>query len=213
VVPGCLPVRGADGAAAVARLAAAFALGYVAGAFPSADLASHVATRAQYRDLRAEGSGNPGALNAARVLGWRWGAGVLATDMAKGAVAAQVGRGIGGGVGAYTAATAAIAGHVAPPRRGRGGKGVATSAGACVAVFPAYFPIDAGVAALSAVSSSRASTATRISCAAWVAASVLWWRRQLPNAWGPRPTVALPMFAAASSLMILWRVGWREAPR
>ena len=186
-------------------------LGYAVGAFPSADLAARIATRERHHDLHAEGSGNPGALNAAQVLGWRWGIGVLAADMGKGALAALGGRAIGGDPGAYAGAAAAIAGHVAPPRKGmRGGKGVATSAGACLAVFPAYFPIDAAVAALSAVTSQRASSAIRISCAAWVGASLVWWRRQLPNAWGPKPSVALPAFAAAGSLMILARVGWRR---
>ena len=113
------------------RVLAATAMGYVLGSFPSADLAGRLASRGVPRDLRAEGSGNPGALNAAQVLGTRWGVAVLAADIGKGAAAGRLGRSIGGDLGAYSAATAAIAGHVAPPwSKFRGGKGIATSAGA-----------------------------------------------------------------------------------
>jgi hypothetical protein len=34
---------------------------------------------------------------------------------------------------------------------------------------------------------------------------VLWWRTGWPNLWGPRPTVALPLAAGASSAIILYR--------
>ena len=190
---------------------AASAIGYALGAFPSAEVAAKAAARDRQVDVRQEGSGNPGALNAARLLGWGWGLAVLAADMGKGALAGAAGRAIGGDVGAYAAATAAIAGHVAPPQRGfRGGKGVATSAGACLVVFPAYFPIDTAVAALSAITSRDSSSAIRISCAAWTAAAIVWWRRQWSNAWGPQPTIALPLFAAAGSWMIQSRAGWRK---
>jgi glycerol-3-phosphate acyltransferase PlsY len=193
------------------RTVSACALGYAAGAFPSADLAARLAAHDEVRDLRREGTGNPGALNAGQLLGWYWGLGVLVTDMSKGAAAAIAGRWVGGDVGAYAAAASAIAGHVAPPRRGlRGGKGVATSAGTCLAVFPAYFPIDAGVAVLSAARSRDSSSTIRWCCAAWTAAAVLWWQRSWPNAWGPKPSAALPAFAAAGSFIILSRIGWRN---
>jgi glycerol-3-phosphate acyltransferase PlsY len=124
--------------------------------------------------------------------------------MAKGAAAGFIGRAIVEPAGAYAAATAAIAGHIVPVwSRGRGGKGVATSAGACAAVFPAYFPIDAAIAATAAVSACNAERAIWISSAAWVAAALVWWRRRLPNAWGPTPTAGLPLFALAGAAMIL----------
>ncbi len=175
-------------------------------------MAGHLASPADPRDLRHEGSGNPGALNAAGVLGWRWGLAVLGADVGKGAVAGIFGRVIGGDHGGYAAATTAIAGHILPPwSRFRGGKGVATSAGACLAVFPAYFPVDACVAAMSSITSRDTTTTIRWSCAAWTAAALLWWRRALPNAWGPAPGPALPAFAAASSLLILARVALRSS--
>ena len=183
----------------------AVAIGYLAGSIPSADVASRVATRGRV-DLHQAGSGNPGALNAAQVLGRGWGLTVLAADVGKGAVAGALGRAVGGDTGAYVAATAAIAGHIAPPWSGfRGGKGVATSAGACLAVFPAYFPIDMAVAGTTAYRSRHAARAVRVACAIWTGSALLWWRARLPNLWGPEPGPGLVAFAVAGSTMILWR--------
>lgn len=197
-----------------ARVAAAAAAGYLFGSLPSADLAGRLANPSDPRDLRTEGSGNPGGLNAAQVLGWGWGLSVIGADIAKGAAAAALGRAIGGELGAYSAATSSIAGHVAPPWSNfRGGKGIATSAGACLAVFPAYFPFDLGVAAMSAAASRNTTSATRWSCAAWTAAAVVWWRCKLPNAWGPAPGPGLPAFAAIGSAIILVRVGMQGRSR
>ena len=190
-------------AAGVLAVPIAGVVGYLAGTFPSATLASRLASGGTV-DLRTAGSGNPGALNAAQQLGSAWGAGVLVADAAKGYVGAVVGRLLAGDAGAYLAATAAIGGHIVPVWSNfRGGKGVATSAGACLAVFPAYFPIDAAVAAAGAVGTRNPELATRVSAMAWTFSALLWWRFRWSNAWGPRPTVGLPMFAAASSAMIL----------
>ncbi len=184
------------------RLVAAL-LGYLLGTFPSADLASRVATRGEV-DLRDEGSGNPGATNAASVLGTGWGAAVLAADVGKGALAGLVGRGIAGDSGAYLAATASIAGHCWPVWNGfQGGKGVATSGGTCLVVFPAYTPVDATVAVLSVVSTRQAETAMWITAPVWVAASIVWWRRGISNWWGPKPTIGLVGFSAAGCAMVL----------
>ncbi len=194
-----------------ARAVVAVGVGYLLGTTPSADIATRLA-RSAVTDLRTTGSGNPGATNAAAVLGARWGFAVLAADMAKGAAAGVAGRVIAGPAGAYSAATASIGGHIMPVwSGGRGGKGVATSAGACAAVFPAYFPIDAAVAVLGALRSRNAEQTTRWSCAAWVAAGIVWWRLRLPNGWGPPPTAGLPWFAAVSSAMILTK--FRRARR
>lgn len=179
------------------------ASGYLLGSFPSADLASRVARRGEV-DLHKAGTANPGAANAAAELGDRWGLVVLALDVAKGAAAGVAGRAIGGDDGAYFAAAASIAGHIAPPwNRFRGGKGVATSAGACLAVFPVYFPLDAAITVLSASRVRNAERTVQLASAAWIGAAFVWWRFQLPNAWGPAPTRGLPAFAAVGAGMIL----------
>ncbi len=178
-------------------------VGYFAGTVPSASVASRLASGGAV-DLRTAGSGNPGALNAAQQLGTAWGVGVLVADAGKGFIGALAGRRIAGPTGAYLAATMSIAGHVAPVwTRFRGGKGVATSAGACLAVFPAYFPIDAAVAAAGAIGTRSPETTVRISSLAWTVSAFLWWRKRWPNAWGPPSTAGLPAFAATGSAIIL----------
>jgi acyl phosphate:glycerol-3-phosphate acyltransferase len=163
-------------------LCAAAAVGYAAGLFPSAALAARAASGGQV-DLRTSGSGNPGGANAAAVLGRRWGVAVIA-------------------------AVAAVLGHCYPvTHRFRGGKGVATGVGQCLATLPACMPIDLGVAATVAAGPwrQRALPATLVASGTWVAAGVLWWRRQLPNAWGGPVTVRHPVAAAASSAIIATR--------
>jgi glycerol-3-phosphate acyltransferase PlsY len=197
-----------------AGVIAASAVGYLCGTLPSADLAARLATRTSTDriDLRNAGSGNPGATNAAKVLGTGWGIAVLLADIAKGFAAGMIGGALGGDAGAYLAATLSIAGHILPVwSRFRGGKGVATSAGACLAVFPAYFPIDLLVAALGAVAARRAERATQLSGAAWITASVVWWRADLANGWGPEPSFGLVAFAAVSSAMILTKFALARA--
>jgi len=197
-----------SGAMPGGRLAAAAALGYLAGTIPSADLAARVATRGDV-DLRSTGSGNPGAANAIKVLGAKWGYAVMAADIGKGVAASSLGRRLAGGDGAHVGGVAAVVGHCWPVWNGfRGGKGVATSVGQCLVTFPAWSVADLGVAAVTAASprwKQRAFAATVTSSIAWVLASVLWWRKRLPNGWGPEPTASLPLAAAASSAVILQR--------
>lgn len=190
------------------RLVFAAAGGYLLGSLPSADVASRVTTGGSV-DLRASGTGNPGGMNARRVLGHRIGAAVIAADVAKGAAACGWGRRRAGDVGAHVAGAAAVAGHCYPLWSGfRGGKGVATSFGQCVYTFPAYAPVDVVLAlAVARVPGVRrpALASVAVSSIAWLFASVAWWRRGLPNLWGPRPTAALPLANAASVLIIASR--------
>ncbi len=189
----------------------AAAVGYLLGTIPSAGVVAWLATRGEI-NLREAGSGNPGAINAIKMLGARWGLVVLAADIAKGAVAVVLGRLIGDDPGAYAAATAAIAGHIFPVwSRFRGGKGVATSAGACLAAFPAYFPIDLIVAGASALRSRRADIGTQVAAVIWIVAAAIWWAFDLPNLWGPDPSVGLLLFALIGSAMILYK--FRAAAR
>ena len=107
-----------------------------------------------------------------------------------------------------------MAGHIAPPWSDfRGGKGVATSAGACLAAFPVYFPIDAAVALAGASRAQRAERATQFSCGVWIAATVVWWWRRLPHAWGVRPGPALTSFATVTSAMILTKFRAGQRPK
>lgn len=90
-------------------------------------------------DLRAEGSGNPGATNVGRVLGKRTGRVVLALDLAKGALPSALALTAFGPDAPWTSASgvAAVAGHCFPIwHRLRGGKGAATAAGVMLVLAP-----------------------------------------------------------------------------
>jgi glycerol-3-phosphate acyltransferase PlsY len=185
-------------------------VGYLAGTFPTADLVTKYAARSNGREavaLREVGTGNPGTLNAAKVLGWKWGAVVLAGDAFKGALASLAGRALAGDTGTYAAGSGAVVGHCAPVWNGfRGGKGVATSAGTAIVCFPVYVPIDVSLAAGTlALSRGRAGTATYVASAVFVAAAIYWWLRGKGNAWGPKPTVGLPLYALSTSAIIAYR--------
>lgn len=89
------------------------------------------------KDVTTTGSGNPGATNAGRVLGPRWGIVVGLLDMLKGLVPALLAGHWLGAPAAYAVGVAAVLGHVwSPFLRGRGGKGVATTFGALLGVHP-----------------------------------------------------------------------------
>lgn len=107
-------------------------LAWLLGTFPSAVLVA----RAHGRDITAEGSGNPGASNVSRLLGWKAGLLVLVLDFAKGAIAAGVGMAVAGRGAAFILGVAAVVGHTLPLYR-KGGKGVATAGGALVVLYPA----------------------------------------------------------------------------
>lgn len=120
----------------VLLFAAAVVAGYLTG---SLSPAAFLATRAGV-DLRTAGSGNPGATNVGRVLGRRTGVGVGLFDMAKGALPAA-GFGLFSPSAGLLAGLAAVLGHVTSPfLRGRGGKGVATAAGAVLGSHPLWAP-------------------------------------------------------------------------
>ncbi|MGH9155558.1 MAG: glycerol-3-phosphate acyltransferase [Acidimicrobiales bacterium] len=188
-----------------ATTTAAAIVGYAIGSIPAADSVARLASGGQ-TDLREAGTGNPGAVNAIHVLGWGWGWSILVIDTLKGVVACDAGSRIAGPAGAHLAGTAAVVGHCFPVwKRFRGGKGVAVSLGQCLATFPAYLPVDLGVAWAVGKWKGRAFPGTAAACATWVTAGLLWWRKGWPNLWGPEPGPALPLAAAASSAVILYR--------
>jgi acyl phosphate:glycerol-3-phosphate acyltransferase len=118
---------------AVILVACLVPVAYLVGTFPSAGLVA----RTQGRDVLHEGSGNPGASNVFRLLGWKAGLVVLLLDLGKGAGAAGVGAAIDGHRGAFILGVAAVIGHVFPvTRRFKGGRGVATAAGVMAVIFP-----------------------------------------------------------------------------
>jgi acyl phosphate:glycerol-3-phosphate acyltransferase len=117
-------------------------IAYVLGTFPSAILVA----RAGGIDIATFGSGNPGASNVTRALGWRKGVWVYVLDAGKGAIAAGLGLALDGRPLAYWCGAAAIVGHMFPVfRQFRGGKGVATGSGVLLVVQPILAPLAVGL--------------------------------------------------------------------
>lgn len=143
----------------VGRLAVPAALGFVLGSLPVADFVS-----ARHGvDLRAVGDRNPGYWNARQSIGREPARAVLAGDVAKGAVAAMIGRAVGGPLGAVVGGGAAMAGHAWPLFAGfRGGRAVATFAGAATVLSPrsAAGAVGAGVVGWRVSSSGAAGVRT-----------------------------------------------------
>lgn len=110
---------------------------YLLGAVPTSYLAGRVFRRI---DLRDHGSRNLGATNLYRVLGWRFAIPVGLFDVAKGLVPVLVfaPRVSSSQVFALVCGLAAVLGHAFSIFVGfKGGKGVATAAGAMLGLFPA----------------------------------------------------------------------------
>lgn len=89
-------------------------------------------------DIRTTGSGNIGATNVSRTLGWKVGVLTLLGDCLKGFLPVLVAQRIGLGEGGVAlVAFAAFAGHVYTIFLGfKGGKGVATALGVFLAISP-----------------------------------------------------------------------------
>ena len=89
-------------------------------------------------DIRSQGSGNAGTTNMLRVLGRRMALFTFIGDMLKGIIAVFIGKWlIGGELGGLLGVVGAVLGHYYPLYFGfKGGKGIATSFGSLLFVFP-----------------------------------------------------------------------------
>ncbi len=142
---------------AVGWILALVPVAYLLGTFPSASLVA----RQHGVDVTKEGSGNPGASNVVRLLGWKAGALVLVLDAAKGAIAAAAGLAIDGHQGAWILGVAAVLGHIFPVwSKFKGGRGVATGAGVFLVVYPGVTLVLALVWILIARGLHKASVAS-----------------------------------------------------
>jgi glycerol-3-phosphate acyltransferase PlsY len=123
-------------------LAAVLISSYLLGSIPF----GYLAGRLGGIDIRESGSGNVGATNVVRVLGKGYGYPVFALDVLKGFGAVKISMLIAPGrppdwnspeIFGILAAMSSVLGHLYPPwLKFKGGKGVATSAGALLALTP-----------------------------------------------------------------------------
>ena len=190
------------------ELALYLILSYLLGAFPTSVVLGRLFWST---DIRRHGSGNAGATNAWRVLGWKAGFPVLFIDLGKGALAAGVvarlplgAVPVDQGTLAVLCGVAAVLGHVFPIyTRFRGGKGVATAAGMLAVVAPIPVGMAVGVFFLLLFSFGRVSLGSLL--AAWtVPLSVLF----LPHVLHVRFPVAV--IALAFTLAVLITVTHRS---
>lgn len=133
---------------------------YFVGTLPSAIIVA----RSKGIDITAIGSGNPGASNVARALGWKYGSIVLVLDGLKGALPSLAGVLADSSPAAYLFGASAILGHIFPvTRKFKGGKGIATGAGM---LLPLHLFMLLGTAALWVVllkTTKKASIASIVS--------------------------------------------------
>ena len=145
---------------------------YLMGSIPFAQLLS----KRRGIDLRRVGSGNVGATNVLRTLGVRPAVLAMMLDAVKGTLAVLVAQRLTNGVAApVMAGLASMIGHVYPVwLRFRGGKGVATAAGAFAVLAPVAAAVAAGAFLLTVALTrfiSVGSMVAALALAGWAIAS------------------------------------------
>lgn len=149
----------------------------------------------RHADIRTLGSKNTGMTNVWRNFGWRFGVSTLLLDVAKGALPAIAALHWSGPLTASIAGIVAMLGHGYPVLLGfGGGKGVATGAGAALALFPAGVGIAALAWAIVFLSLRYVSVASLVAAAAFLVAAVA-----LGRAW---PVI---VFAALAFVFVTYR--------
>ncbi|MGH8914289.1 MAG: glycerol-3-phosphate acyltransferase [Acidimicrobiia bacterium] len=187
----------------------ALLVGYLIGSVPTALWLG----RLWGVDLRAGGTGNPGANNARRLGGLRLALLVLVVEMAKGIGAVAAGFAIGDDAAAVGAALGAIAGNVYNVWMGfRGGKGLGITSGVLVAAWPAMFPVALLVLALAAALTRSTGKGTLITLVALVAGALVWREIDRGGPWGVDVS-SQPLLLAVGIGALLFRKHWADATR
>jgi acyl phosphate:glycerol-3-phosphate acyltransferase len=139
--------------------------GYLIGSIPWGYLLSRLLTGV---DIRTVGSGNLGAANVWRILGFKAGLAVALLDVGKGFAAALLGLWLSGELVGLLAGIAAMVGHWRPLFMGlaRGGKMVATTGGVALALAPIACIAVAGVWIASFLVTRYTSVASMLAAAA-----------------------------------------------
>ena len=205
--------------AETAQLIGLIAVSYLCAAIPFALLIG----KAKGVDIRRHGSGNIGATNAWRVLGRPYGLAVFALDFLKGFLPVLIAgsmlhnpdapwanseAGINLHLMWVLVAAACVLGHVFPIYlKFRGGKGVATSLGVLIAIYP-YFTMAALIAFVLwvvvtyatrfvSLGSVTAAIAFPITFAIVAAAKT--------EDWAGQPLWPLHVFAIIMAVLVVWR--------
>ncbi len=139
--------------------------GYVLGSIPSGYWLPRLLTGT---DIRKVGSGNTGAANVWRTVGFKVGLAVALLDIGKGFAAALLGLVVEGELAGLLAGMGATAGHYRPLFMGfrRGGKIVATTGGVALALAPLAALATVGVWIVAFLASRYTSVASMSSALA-----------------------------------------------
>jgi glycerol-3-phosphate acyltransferase PlsY len=186
-----------------ARVVIAVAFGYFLAGIPFGVI---VARKLYDVDITVLGSGNTGATNVFRSLGWRPALVVAVLDVAKGAVPALVARFLlpdptwsmnARDLFVIAAGGAAMAGHMFSPYfRFRGGKGVATAAGGILVLMPEAAAVLVGIFVVLVLTVRIVSVASILSALSFPGVIWVLYRGQ------DRPV--LFGFAVVAIVMIVW---------
>ena len=119
----------------VMKLLLTLVIGYLLGSISTGVILSRAFG---HKDIRSQGSGNSGTTNMLRVMGKKFALLTFAGDLLKGITAVLIGKALlGTQAGEIVGAFGAILGHNFPLYFGfKGGKGIATSFGCLLIVFP-----------------------------------------------------------------------------
>lgn len=172
-------------------------IGYAIG---SAPISYGIVRATRGVDLRREGSGNVGATNVYRTSGAPIAVAVLLVDLAKGVVSVLVAS---SGEPAIVAGIAAVVGHIYPVWLGfRGGKGVATAAGAFAVLTPGATAIAALVFVALVAVTRYVSLGSLVAAAVWCGAA--WWLGPRAVAMGVSVVAGLIVLAHRENVVRLW---------
>jgi acyl phosphate:glycerol-3-phosphate acyltransferase len=150
-------------------------LSYLIGSIPW----GYLFARSKGIHIRQHGSGNIGAANVLRVMGKKWGYLVFLCDFFKGFLSVKLGSLIAAFflvnlvLGSVIAAIACVLGHDYPIWLGfKGGKGIATLAGAVLVLFPPLVFVSFGVIWIAVFLIGRYTSLASISAAVALPISV-----------------------------------------
>ena len=170
------------------RILAAALLGYLVGSLPTANGLA----RLWAIDLRAGGSGNPGANNARRLGGLTLFVLVLLVEVLKGMLAVVLGLSLAGDPGAVIAGLAAVAGNVYNVWYSfHGGKGLAITLGVLLAAWPTVVPFLLVILGIAAVLTRSSGIGTLITLVCLLVAAPTWEWIGLGTAWGAEDLTTL----------------------
>lgn len=161
-------------------------------------------------DIRNHGSGNIGATNVGRVIGWKWGSFVLLLDACKGLLPTWLAsKWASENLEAESvihfsvlAGIAAIVGHMYPVYlKLRGGKGVATALGVVIVLAPQALAIAFAGFVLIVVTTKLVALASMVAAAAF---SVTYFSMMGKTAW-ETANLSLTAFSLLIPSLIVWR--------